>query len=1059
MNGGLRKRAHSYLNVPSTTVNDGRLSFKARGILAYLLDKPAGWDVRSVAIAADSPDGKAAVQAGLRELARAGYYRIERRRLLDGRLVTGTAVSEEPVASWAAEYAEYQGPVPVVQQPGRSPYVAAHRRGTGLGWRARPCLRATGQRRGGPEGEGPVAEQPGLSFAGLLRRLRDEAQLTQEELAEAARVSQRAVSDLERGINRTARKDTALLLADALGLDGQARDLFISAARGRAPAAGVLAALRRQADAAPLAAAGGLRGFPAALTSFIGREAAMGQVAGLLEENRLVTVTGPGGSGKTRLAGEVARQVAGRFADGVWLVELARVQDAAQVPAVAAVALGVREQPGLTAAGALARALARQQLLLVLDNCEHVIGAAAALCAGLLTACDDVRILATSREPLRVAGEARYRLAPLALPDPDDLADAAGAEAVALFADRARSADAQFALTGEATPTVAGLDGMPLAIELAAAQVEALGVAQLLDRLDQRFALLTAGDRLAAGRQRSLAATVEWSYQLLGEREQRVFRQISVIAGAFTLEAAEAVARQGAAPAVARLVDCSLLTPPRTGPDGRLRYSMLETLRAYGAGLLAEAGEQDQAAAALAGYALQVAEQADAGLQTMTGEQDAARWLDAEDATMRQVLAWAMGHDPQVAVRLAGALGWWWLLRGRLPGQYRLLREVTGHAEPGSDRWCAAQFWLGWAAMFSSDWPGALDCFTALRDAVGERPSRALADGLAGRSAALRELSQIPEAAEDARRSLAVARELGYPMGEVLALAHLALAAAAAGDLGDAVRWARQADQFPGDIPALAARACSYWLTGVLIQAGDFAAAERVCAAGLAASRDAGDLQNQPVLLSLTAMLELWSGRVDDAAAHLREALQISLRAGSWLVDYLEHCGYLCAATGRYAEAVTAWAAHAVLLPGRAWPGDLRLRQKPLRAARQALGPDRARAAEKRGAAMSWATAAEYALMLAGPARSKRAVRGQGWQCSAPGNGSWSPWSPRAAPTSRSPPSSTSASARSAPTWTGSGTRPAATAAPTSPALPLAPNWSSPDLASRRRRGPHQPVA
>ncbi len=160
--------------------------------------------------------------------------------------------------------------------------------------------------------------------------------------------------------------------------------------------------------------AGGVHGFPAVLTSFIGRAGPVREVAGLLEQYRLVTVTGPGGAGKTRLAGEVARQVAGRFADGAWLVELAPVRDPAQVPAVVAAALGVREQPGVPAAEALARVLARQQLLLVLDNCEHVIGAAAELCAGLLAACDDVRVLATSREPLRVAGEARYRLAPLA---------------------------------------------------------------------------------------------------------------------------------------------------------------------------------------------------------------------------------------------------------------------------------------------------------------------------------------------------------------------------------------------------------------------------------------------------------------------------------------------------------------------------------------------------------------------------------------------------------------------------------------------------------------------
>jgi predicted ATPase len=156
--------------------------------------------------------------------------------------------------------------------------------------------------------------------------------------------------------------------------------------------------------------AGGVHGFPAALTSFIGRDGACCEVAGLLEECRLVTVTGPGGAGKTRLAGEVAREVAGRFADGAWLVELAPVRDPAQVPGVVAAVLGVREQPGVPAGEAVARVLARQQLLLVLDNCEHMVGAAAELCAGLLAACDDVRVLATSREPLRVAGEARYRL-------------------------------------------------------------------------------------------------------------------------------------------------------------------------------------------------------------------------------------------------------------------------------------------------------------------------------------------------------------------------------------------------------------------------------------------------------------------------------------------------------------------------------------------------------------------------------------------------------------------------------------------------------------------------
>jgi hypothetical protein len=189
-----------------------------------------------------------------------------------------------------------------------------------------------------------------------------------------------------------------------------------------------------------------MHGFPAALTSFVGREEAVRDVTGLLEEFRLVTVTGPGGMGKTRLVGQVARQVAARFTDGAWLAELAPVRDPAQVAAVVAAALGIQEQPGTPLAGTLAQALAGQQLLLVLDNCEHVLGTAAQLCAGLLTACDDVRVLATSREPLAAAGEARYRLAPLTLPAPDDTADGGRSESVALFADRARRADARFAL-------------------------------------------------------------------------------------------------------------------------------------------------------------------------------------------------------------------------------------------------------------------------------------------------------------------------------------------------------------------------------------------------------------------------------------------------------------------------------------------------------------------------------------------------------------------------------------------------------------------------------------
>ena len=263
-------------------------------------------------------------------------------------------------------------------------------------------------------------------------------------------------------------------------------------------------------------------------------------------------------------------------------------------------------------------------------------------------------------------------------------------------------------------------------------------------------------------------------------------------AAPFTLEGAEAVAGQEAAPVVLRLVECSLLVPPQPGPDGRLRYGMLETLRGYGAGLLAGAGEKDQAQEALARYALRMANVAAADLRTSTGESAAARRLDAEDTTMGHVLSWAMHHDLDTALRLAGELAWWWWLRGGLPGRYPLLRELAGHAAPGSDGWCTAQFWLALAALFSADLTGSLDHCTAVIDAIGNRgPSRVLADCLACRSAVLSNLGQIPEAGEDGRRSLALARELGYPFGEAHALGVLAIAAE--DDLDEAERLARQA--------------------------------------------------------------------------------------------------------------------------------------------------------------------------------------------------------------------------------------------------------------------------
>jgi predicted ATPase/class 3 adenylate cyclase/DNA-binding CsgD family transcriptional regulator len=717
--------------------------------------------------------------------------------------------------------------------------------------------------------------------------------------------------------------------------------------------------------------AAGLHGFPPVLNSFVGRAGELDEIADLLASYRLVTVTGPGGVGKTRLAGAVAKEVAGRFAEGVWLAELAAVSDGARVASAVAAALGVSERPRVAAADALAEVLAARQVLLVLDNCEHVIGAVAELCGALLSVADDLRVLATSREQLGVTGEARYRLPPLGLPVPRQPGEASASGAVTLFADRARQADPHFMVSAETEPVVARLvarlDGMPLAIELAAARVEALGVVPLLERLDDQFASLAGTDRLAAARHRSLAATVEWSYQLLSEPERRVFRHVSVFPGPFTLAAAESVAGPEAGTAVLRLVDCSLLVPPRAGPDGQARYVMLQTLRTYGLRRLADAGEQPTAAAALARYALKVAARAAAGLATSTGELAAIRLLDAEDATMSQALAWALDHDPDAALRLAVALAPWWRSRGRGVDGYALLRAAAGHAAPGSDPWCAAQNWLGLLALYFGDLADALGHCTAVRDAISDRgPSPALADSLIVQS----HLGTLPEAAADARRALEMARELGYPAGEALALAVLGIAASDVGSPQEALAWQSQVDQIaPERLPGWIIRNSKTLMTAFLIETGELAAARRTCADGLALCREAGDLTEQNALLTQLAILDRLAGDLASAGTHLRESLGTAARIGDQadLLNCVHECGHLCAAAGRWAEAVTLWAAHAAQSQRDGFPSSLpttQRRHQAMRKAAQALGRARTRTARQRGAAMTLETAVEFAAML-----------------------------------------------------------------------------------------------
>ncbi len=443
------------------------------------------------------------------------------------------------------------------------------------------------------------------------------------------------------------------------------------------------------------------------------------------------------------------------------------------MPAVVAALLGGQQTTGRTVIHAAAQVLARERSLLVLDNCEHVVAAVAQVCDELLSLSDEIRILATSREPIGVAGEARMRLRPLPVEGPG-LAELTESAGVALFVDRVRLVDPAFELTAESVglvrQIVARLDGLPLAIELAAARCESLGLAQLLERLDEPLAVLTAGARTAPLRHRSLRGTVDWSYQLLSEHQRDVFRRIAIFPGPFTLDAAEALVGRRAGSTVLHLVDCSLLTPPADAGDGDARYRMLESVRAFGIDQLTRSGERDSAEAALVAYALTAVQGAAAGMRAAGGEAAAARWFDAEDVLLHHALSCALDRDADAALRLAVAMSAWWQLRGRALTGYQMLHRAQDSHREKDEWWFAAHKWLGRLAHSTAQWHPALAHFSAVCEGLASRPpSTDLVDGLAGRSGTLRNLSRLPEANEDALGALSLARQLRYAEGEIFA--------------------------------------------------------------------------------------------------------------------------------------------------------------------------------------------------------------------------------------------------------------------------------------------------
>lgn len=455
---------------------------------------------------------------------------------------------------------------------------------------------------------------------------------------------------------------------------------------------------------------------PNSLTSFVGREWESTQVERLLAGARLLTLKGVGGSGKTRLALEVARGLIGEFADGVWLVELAALRDPALVPRTVLATLGGKERPDRSPIETLVETLRRKHLLLVLDNCERLVEACAQLSGELLARCPHLRVLATSRELLNVPAEMSWRVPSLSLPDADagrSLDELSNSEAVRLFVDRVSHRDPDFRLTSENAAAVkeicARLDGIPLALELAAGRVGVLSLEQIAARLDDSLGLL-AGGTPAVPRQQTLRATLDWSYDLLSGPEREMLGRFSVFAGGWSLEAAEAVCAEGAGrvlDGLARLVEKSLVavdTEARGGP----RYRMLEPVRQYAHEQLELAGDILAARHRHAAFFLALAEQAE---EELHGPRQ-GDWLDrlaTEHDNLRAALAWSFGgHDSALGLRLSTSMWLFWYTRGYLSeGRAWLERGIASNGEDATELRAKALDGAGWIAMFQGEYEAA----------------------------------------------------------------------------------------------------------------------------------------------------------------------------------------------------------------------------------------------------------------------------------------------------------------------------------------------------------------
>ena len=594
---------------------------------------------------------------------------------------------------------------------------------------------------------------------------------------------------------------------------------------------------------------------PVQRTSFVGREREMVEVKRTFAMTRLLTLTGAGGTGKTRLAQEVAKDLVGVYSDGVWFVQLASLRDPKLVAQVVAGTVGVRERSGRSLSAALAEDLRAKNVLLVLDNCEHLIKAVAGLTDELLDACPKLRILATSRERLNVAGEVVWSVPPLSVPDaerPPNLEGLRVYESARLFVERALSRTSAFVLTADTASAVAEicqqLGGMPLAIELAAARVGILAVGQISERLGDSLELLTGGERTAMPRQQTLRGTLDWSYDLLSEAEKRLFCQLSAFPGGWTLEAAEAVGvcleGETVLDLQGTLVDKSLVVV-EVAEDGSVRYTLLEPVRQYAREKLEEGGEAEVVLHRHAEFFLALAERAEPQLKG-AGQEEWLRRLEREHANLRGALSWALDpapstepreHRTELGLRLAGALGRFWGVYGPGEGRRWLEKGLAMGGVASKPALAKALYEAGWIELFQ---------------------------GTYHRAIALLE------------EGLAHFRELGDRQGVATSLINLGFAALHLGDKERATVLRHEVEALRGEPLE---RWTLAWLTTFLglaaLYEGDYERSGALSRESLTIYRELGDKRGMSLCYIDLGFIELVRGNPEPAAGLLEESLRV----------------------------------------------------------------------------------------------------------------------------------------------------------------------------------------